>query len=152
MEEKNTSRGLLIGIVIAALAVAGLVVFVLSSQPAEAPDRTSDQTETTTEPSEQGDDAVQDPSERTTIAFTGNGFEPSQVTVKRGTVITIKNDSSRSVQFSSDDHPAHRDNTEMNMQTLAPGESGSYTTTTAGEWGYHDHLDESKTGTITVTE
>ena len=152
MEEKNTSKGLIIGIVVAALAIAGLVVFVLSSQPKQAPNSANNQAETPTGSTERDNEVAPNPSERMTITFTDSGFEPSELTVKKGTVITIKNESSRGVEFSSDDHPAHRDNTEMNMNTLAPGESGSYTATAVGEWGYHDHIDESKTGTITVTE
>ena len=152
MEERNTSKGLLIGSVIAILAVAGLVVFVLSSQQTKAPNSADNQAKTPTGSAERDNEVAPNPSERMTITFRDKGFEPSELTVKKGTVITVKNESSRNVQFSSDDHPAHRDNTEMNMDTLAPGESSSYTATVAGEWGYHDHIDESKTGTITVTE
>lgn len=152
MEERGMPRGLLIGIVIAALAIAGLVVFVLSGQPAEAPNSADNQAETSTGSTEQDSEVTPNPSERMTITFTDNGFEPRVLTVKKDTVITVKNESSRSVQFSSDDHPAHRDNTEMNLGVLSPGESDSYAATTVGEWGYHDHLNESKTGTITVTE
>lgn len=152
MEERNTSKGLLIGGVIAVLAIAGLVIFVLGSQQTQAPDSVNDQADTPTGSAERDNEVAPNPSERMTITFTDDGFEPSELTVKKGTVIAIKNESSRSVQFSSDDHPAHRDNTEMNMNSLAPGESSSYTATAVGEWGYHDHIDESKTGTITVTE
>ena len=152
MEEKNSSKGLLVGIVIAVLAIAGLVIFVLSSRTTETPQSTNNQTETTTKPTES--DAVETPqsSEGMNITYTDAGFEPGELTVKTGTVITIKNESSRDVQFSSDDHPAHRNNTQMNLRTLSPGESATYTATVAGEWGFHDHIDESKTGTITVTE
>ena len=152
MEEKNTSRGLIIGIVIAALAIAGLVVFVLSSQPAKAPENTNTQANTPTGSSERDNEVAPNPSERMTITFTNNGFEPANLTVKKGTVVTVKNDSSRDLQFSSNDHPTHRANPEMNLRTTAPGESDSYTATVVGKWGFHDHLDDSKTGTITVTE
>lgn len=152
MEDKNTSRGLLIGIVIAALAIAGLVVFVLNNQPTTAPNSENNQANTPTGSTERDNEVAPNPSERMTITFNGDSFEPNELTVKKGTVITVKNESSRDVQFSSNDHPAHRDNTEMNLKTLAPGESASYTATAVGEWGFHDHIDESKTGTITVTE
>ncbi len=152
MEEKNTSRGLVIGIVVAALAIAGLVVFVLSGQPANAPENTNTQTNAPTGSSERDNEAVPSPGERMMITFTNNGFEPDNLTVKKGTVVTIKNDSSRNLQFSSNDHPTHRANPEMNLPTTKPGESDSYTATVVGKWGFHDHLDDSKTGTITVTE
>lgn len=152
MEEKNTSRGLLIGIITAALAIAGLIIFVLSGRPAEAPDSANNQVKTPTGSSERDNEVAPNPSERMTITYTNNGFEPNSLTVKKGTVVTVNNESSRNVQFSSNDHPAHTDNTEMNLGTLAPGESDSYTATAVGTWGYHDHLDENETGTITVTE
>lgn len=87
-----------------------------------------------------------------TIVFTNEGFTPNNLTVKKGTVITVKNESSKSVQFSSDDHPTHRLNTEMNLKTLAAGESASFVAETVGTHGFHDHIDDSKTGTLVVTE
>src|SRR5688500_12858525 len=105
MEDKNTSRGLLIGIVIAALAIAGLVVFVLNNQPTTAPNSENNQANTPTGSTERDNEVAPNPSERMTITFNGDSFEPSELTVKKGTVITVKNESSRSVQFSSNDHP-----------------------------------------------
>ena len=152
MEDKRMSRGLLIGLVVLMLAIAGLVVFALSNQQAAAPNSAENQAETPTGSTERDNEVAPNPSERMTITYTSNGFEPATMTVEKGTVITIKNESSRDLQFASDDHPTHRDNPEMNIPTLAPGESESYTTTTVGEWGYHNHLKEDETGTITVTE
>lgn len=153
MQETGTSRKApIIAIVIAVLAIAGLTVFALSNQreTTQTADMTSrseaaEQTTTT-------DEAAPTPSERMSITYTDNGFEPADITVKKGTVITVKNESSKNVQFSSPDHPTHRENTEMNLKTLSPGESDSYTASEPGTWGYHDHLDESMTGTVTVTE
>lgn len=149
MEEKGTSRGLLIGIVIAVLAVAGIIVFILSGQQAKAP--TTNQTNTTNT-SNTSDEGAAAPSERMTITYKDSGFEPASITVKKGTAITVKNESSHDVQFSSNDHPTHRLNPEMNLSVLSPGESASYTATKVGTWGYHDHLDTNKTGTVIVTE
>lgn len=87
-----------------------------------------------------------------TIVFGADGFTPDTLTVKKGTVITIKNESDSNVQFSSDNHPSHLTNPEMNTSTIGPGESTTYTTSTVGTFGYHDHIDDNKTGTITVTE
>ena len=38
------------------------------------------------------------------------------------------------------------------MSVLAPGESGTFTAETVGTHGFHDHIDDSKTGTLVVTE
>lgn len=88
----------------------------------------------------------------TVITFTNDGFSPATLTVKKGTVVTVKNDSSTQVQFSSDDHPTHTINQGMNLRVLAAGESATFTADEVGTFGYHDHIDASKTGTLTVTQ
>lgn len=85
-----------------------------------------------------------------TITYTDNGFQPGKVTVKSGDQITVKNDSPQSLQFSSDPHPIHTDNPQLNQSVLQPGRSQSFTVTSKGTWGYHDHLNEINTGTIIV--
>lgn len=87
-----------------------------------------------------------------TITFTDEGFTPAEITVKKGTKITVINNADRDVQFSSDEHPSHRDNPEMNLRTLGTGESDSYTANTVGTHMFHDHIDESQVGTVIVTE
>lgn len=149
--EKKSSKGLVVGIVIAVLAIGGLSVYALQSQK-EAPTSNQNQADSTTGSSDPASEAAPTPSERVAITFTNDGFEPKSVTVKKGTVITVTNNSSSDVEFSSDDHPTHRKNTEMNLKSLSPGESESYTATVTGTWGFHDHLDDDKTGTVTVTE
>lgn len=153
MQETGASRkGPIIAIVVAALAIAGLTVFALSNQQDTTPPTDTSARSEAAEESATAEEAAPTPSERMSITYTDNGFEPAAITVKKGTTITVKNESSKQVQFSSAEHPAHRDNTEMNLKTLSPGESGSYTANETGTWGYHDHLDESMTGTVTVTE
>ncbi|MBC7764688.1 cupredoxin domain-containing protein [Microbacteriaceae bacterium] len=88
----------------------------------------------------------------TTISFTDSGFSPTSYTAKAGSTITIKNNSKMNLEFSSDDHPAHTKNTELNMGTQKPGESVTFTVTKAGTWGFHDHLHDEYTGTLVVTE
>lgn len=93
-----------------------------------------------------------EPTTAATIAFTDSGFTPSTTTVKKGAVITVTNDSTVNVQFSSADHPSHETRPELNMKMLRPGESGTVTITEVGTWGFHDHLDATKTGKIVVVE
>lgn len=85
-----------------------------------------------------------------TITYTNSGFSPEKITVKSGDMISVKNDSSRPLEFSSDPHPVHTDDPELNQSVLEPGQSQSFTLTTKGTWGYHDHLNEINTGTIVV--
>ncbi len=84
------------------------------------------------------------------ITYTDNGFSPSTSTVSSGTTITIKNDSTKSLQFASSDHPTHTKNPELNGATIEPGQTQTITVTKKGTNGYHNHLNASDTGTIIV--
>lgn len=88
--------------------------------------------------------------ESVTITYTNGGFSPKSVTVKTGGTVTVKNDSSRNVQFDSDPHPAHTDNEELNAEIIKAGASETFTVKQTGTFGYHNHLNASETGTIVV--
>lgn len=85
-----------------------------------------------------------------TITFNGLGFSLSAVSVKSGDTIAIKNNSSQTIEFNSNPHPIHTDNSELNVGRIPPGETLSVKLTRKGAWGYHDHLNSSRVGTITV--
>lgn len=123
-------------IAVAVLLVAG-GAFILTN-------KSDDKTATETSPS-----VVSDAS-GAVITYNDNGFTPSSSTVSSGTTVTIKNDSSSSLQFSSDDHPTHTKNPELNAATIEPGQTQTITVTKKGTNGYHNHLDASDTGTIIV--
>jgi plastocyanin len=121
---------------------------------AEIPATNSNQTTPETSPpaEEEGAQPTSETSPVAIITYTDDGFTPSTLTVKKDSAVTVTNKSSKNVMFSSADHPTHQKQPELNMQTLKPGESGTITITKAGTWGYHDHINETMTGTITVTE
>ncbi len=146
--ERSRSSKLVVGIVLLVLGVA-LLIWALTGRKAEAP-ATSTEVSQSTNTQSPADTSSQ--SDTATITFTNEGFSPETLTVKAGTVVTVKNESDDSVQFSSDDHPTHRENTEMNMKTLASGQSGTFTAKTVGTHGFHDHINDSKVGTLVVTQ
>ena len=156
MERPDSRKTPLIAAIIVVIALMGLTVYALQasngSNEEKATTSSQNQSDTTTGSTDPASEAAPTPSERMALSFTDSGFEPEQITVKKGTVITVTNNSSKDVQFSSNEHPSHRDNTEMNLKTLSPGESESYTATVVGTWGFHDHIDDSKMGTVVVTE
>ena len=84
------------------------------------------------------------------ITYTDSGFSPAQVSVKAGDTVTFKNDSAANVQVNSAPHPAHTQFPELNVGSIAAGESKTVTFTTAGTKKYHNHLDASQSGTIVV--
>lgn len=153
-EPKQSHAALIIILTVAALAIAIVAAILIngnSSAPSATQNKattqdTADKTDTETTPD------TTSPSETATTTFTSNGFSPSTLTVKKGTKLTVVNKSSEPVQFSSGEHPTHTEDPELNMDELAPGESGSITVTVVGTHEFHDHNDDSKTGTLIVTE
>lgn len=153
------NKGVIIGIVVAVLVVAG-GVFALTnkddnkddtgSTPTTSNTSTDSQSSTPSNENSSNSTSNTDQNAAATITYTSSGFSPATLTVKSGTVVTVKNNSSDPLQFSSDPHPQHTDNTELNMSVLAAGKSGTFTVTKMGTWGYHDHLNSSMTGTIDV--
>jgi plastocyanin len=85
-----------------------------------------------------------------TIVYTDSGFEPKELTAKKGDTLRVVNESAESLEFSSDSHPTHRDNPELNMDALEPGESGMLALTKSGEWGFHNHVKDEDTGILRV--
>lgn len=152
------NKKLVIGLVAVVIVVAGFAAVFGLHKNASAPanqEAASSQAADETDSSEQTEATSsndQTSSQTATITFTDDGFMPSTLTVKKGTVVTVKNSSSNRVQFSSDDHPTHRLDPEINLEVLEPGESASFTAKTVGTHGFHDHIDDSKVGTLIVTE
>lgn len=63
------------------------------------------------------------------ITYTDNGFSPATLTVEAGSTVTIRNESSETMQFNSDDHPVHGDDADLNVGTVRAGESKTFTVT-----------------------
>ena len=90
----------------------------------------------------------------TTITISESGFSPATSTVKSGGKVTWVNNSKATVQIASDPHPTHTANPELtsgqSVTELAPGASATVTVTKTGTWGFHDHLNPSVRGKVTV--
>ncbi len=150
-EPKRMSRAMLAIIVIVALIIFAAIAALMVTYTSQAPTTTQNEQTNTPSPSATDNDTAST-TDSATISFTNDGFSPATLTVKKGTKVTVVNNSSDPVQFSSDDHPTHREDPEINMDELQPGESGSFTVTTVGTHGFHDHIDDRHAGTLIVTE
>lgn len=150
-------------VVVGLLVIGGGLLFVLggnkSKQPASSPAAASSGTQqandSTTPPTQNGVNttpAESSPADSSAavIVYSDEGFEPKIVKVKSGDKITVQNKSSLDMQFSSDPHPSHSENRELNQNSLPAGGSQTFTVTTRGKWGFHDHLNSRYTGTIVV--
>ncbi len=89
----------------------------------------------------------------TTIKMTAAGFEPANVTIKKGDTVVFLNNDSKPHWPASAPHPTHTALPGFDsLKAVAAGASYSYTFTQTGSWGYHDHLNASQFGKVTVTE
>lgn len=85
-----------------------------------------------------------------TVTYDGSGFSPNKVTVKSGDKVAIKNTSNRTLDYDSDPHPQHTDNEELNAGIVSAGASKTFTVSTKGTWGVHNHLNSTQTMTVIV--
>lgn len=130
---------LLIGIVVVLVAVGG--GYLLWMQQEKAAVETN---QTPTQPT--GEPAV-------TIVRTNDGYEPKEVTIKKGDIVLFTNESDMFHWPASDLHPTHGVYPEFDpLDTIAPGEEWKFQFDKVGVWKYHDHIRANKVGTITVTE
>jgi len=135
------------GIVIVVVAIGA--VMVIGKQPASAPTADSTSTNDQSKDTPTQDDHS-DASQTVTITYTDSGFSPNSYMIKANGTVTVVNNSSHDLQFSSDNHPTHTKETELNMSILQPGKSGSFTVTKVGTWGFHNHLRDQDTGSLMV--
>lgn len=152
----------IIGLVVVAVLIVGYV-FLGEKSPAVPPSQSPQVSEQASLP-QNGSSVVEPGSGQVTITFTDNGFSPNTVTIKKGESVTWVNQSSEGMWVASAAHPTHVVYSGTSLNEHCPDTSGtafdqcgagnSYTFTfeKAGVWGYHNHVDARKTGTITVTE
>jgi len=134
------------------LIAAILVVVVAGAAILLMPKNQSDQQKASTNESSSSEDASSPtPSEAdVTITYNGTGFSLSATSVKSGGTVKVVNDSTKNLEFDSDPHPAHTNNSELNAGAILPGKSAAFTLEKKGKWGFHNHLNASQHGELTV--
>ena len=86
-----------------------------------------------------------------TIEMTSSGFSPSNITVTSGTTVVFKNTDTKPHWPASNPHPTHTDLPGFDaLKSIDPGQSYSFTFTKVGTWGFHDHLNPTHGGHVTV--
>lgn len=137
----NTKR-IIIAVVAVAVIASGSIWYIIATSNKTAAPAASNST-STNDTSDSGTVA-------STITYDGNTFSVSNNKVASGATVKVVNNSSEDLDFDSDPHPTHTDNSELNEGDIAPGESKTFTLTKEGTWGFHNHLDASQKGEITV--
>ena len=88
-----------------------------------------------------------------TISYDGSKFSPATVNIKVGDTVKFVNQSSLAMWVGSDPHPSHSDLPGFDSKaSVGKGASYSYKFTTAGTFGYHNHLYPNQEGTVVVTQ
>lgn len=134
----KTSKVIIALVVVAVLAVGAVLLFDTKSIDKNR-DASSDSN------SELADEEV-----AATINYTSSGFSPNSVTVTAGGVVRIVNQTDDEIEPSSNPHPDHNDNPELNFGDIEPGASKTATITKTGTWGYHNHYHADHKATIIV--
>lgn len=140
--------------VVVLLVAAGAVLVFTNRQTGTTMTSENESTITETTPSTTGT-ATQPMEEGTTsatanVVLTPSGFEPKNLTIKAGTKVVWTNKSGKLSTVNSDNHPTHLLNSFLNLGTFKDGESLEVVFDKPGTYGYHDHLDASRVGTVVV--
>lgn len=94
-----------------------------------------------------------------TVEMSDIGFAPSALALSAGTTVTFKNVGTRPMWPASAMHPTHGvyptkggclGSTFDACRGLKPGETWSFKFDEKGTWGYHDHLNPSTRGEISI--
>lgn len=85
-----------------------------------------------------------------TVSVTSQGFKPSELKIKKGTLVIWNNESANSVTVNSDNHPAHLLWPFLNLGTFKNGESVSVVFDKVGNYTYHNHFNPTQRGKVMV--
>lgn len=136
---------------VAAVAVILLILvgwYVVKPKSTTPPETVQPSQTPTTSPSSASEGAMM--KEVTIVKITSVGFSPQTITIKAGDKVTWTNGDSANHTVNSSPHPIHTDNPFLNLGLIKPGESKSVTFEKSGTYKYHDHLNPSLTGSVTV--
>lgn len=84
------------------------------------------------------------------VTVTSSGFEPANITISVGQTLVWYNKGGTAVSINSAPHPTHSDYPPLNIGLVQDGASATLSFPTAGTYKYHNHLNPSQYGTITV--
>ena len=85
------------------------------------------------------------------VKYTDKGFSPEKIDVTQGSMVEFINESSTDMWVASSQHPSHTDLPTFDQ--FKPTRKGSiyrYVFDKKGAWSYHDHINASLGGIVTV--
>lgn len=84
------------------------------------------------------------------ISLTKDGFNPKSITAGLGDKLIWTNNTTSPTTVNSDTHPIHDLYPFLNLGEFQPGQTVRIIMRQIGTFRYHNHLNPSQTGTITV--
>jgi plastocyanin len=86
-----------------------------------------------------------------TIVYNGSAFDPANVEIKVGESVAFVNRSATGMWVASAPHPTHTDYPGFDAKkSYGQGESYVFTFTKVGTWKFHNHMNPTAFGSITV--
>ena len=84
------------------------------------------------------------------VTITKSGFSPKDFTIKAGGTVVWMNSDTSPHTVNSAPHPTHTAYKPLNLDTIEPNGQKSLMFPSSGTYKYHDHLNPSLTGSVTV--
>ncbi len=85
-----------------------------------------------------------------TVTYVNNAFSPASLSVAVGSTVQFVNGGTSNIRIPSGPHPVHTSFPEFDSDTLAPGESYSFTFTNPMTLKYHNHYNPDAKGQVVV--
>lgn len=134
----NTSRNIVLTLV-AVLIIGGVALSLASrNKNSQATSGTNNFTAATAQ------------AQGSVVTYDGSSFSPAQITLKAGQTLTFKNTASMAVVVDSNPHPVHTDDPELNVGSIAAGQSQTVTLNKTGSFGIHNHINPAQQGQVTI--
>ena len=87
------------------------------------------------------------------IVLHDNGYQPSEITIEKGTLVRFSTTRDKPHWPASNLHPTHFIYSDFDpLRALDPEETWEFVFDKVGVWQFHDHIRSYYRGTITVTD
>lgn len=151
MNLNMNTKYLLIASLIILLLLIGAVFIFNSSKRTSSVNTSSVENQTQTEVSPiPSVSPTQTAVEETKVTLTSDGFSPKSITIKKGSKVVWTNSSGKVATVDSAPHPVHTNYPPLNLGSFNDGDSLELSFPDSGSYKYHNHLNASHGGTITV--
>lgn len=140
-------------VIVIALLLLGGWSFISSQKPPVPQTPSVSQTpvpQPTSQATDEAEISSEEVDEALLVEITSKGFDPKEIKIKAGQTVTWMNTDTAVHTVNSAIHPTHQVYPRLNLDNIQPGAKKSLSFPDTGTYKYHDHLNPSLTGSITV--